>query len=203
MDRKEPIRIPFEKELIFIALYLFWLVGYFSVPLLGITRGPYILEWDPVWHFPVLPVFIIPYLSAYVMPFVVLATARDRAFLRRFALAVFIAMLVSFAGFYLVPLALSQPIEAPSSPFARLLQWQRSVDRTNNFFPSLHVSTALLMALAVGWQKPRWRGRMLAWAGLVAVSTLFTRLHYAVDVLGGITVAVAAWTLIVGRRSRS
>ena len=197
------MHIPFEKELIFIGLYLFWLVGYFSVPFLGTPSGPYILEWDPVWYFPVLPIFIIPYLSAYVMPFVVLATARDRAFLRRFALAMFIAILVSFAGFYLMPLALPQPIEASSSLFARLLQWQRSVDRTNNFFPSLHVSTALLMALAAGRQRPEWRRSMLAWAGLIAVSTLFTRLHYAVDVLGGVAVALSAWMLIVGRGKRS
>ncbi len=74
-----------------------------------------------------------------------------------------------------------------------------AVDVTRNLFPSLHVTISLFTAFALGRFRPRSRLPMLLWAALIAALTLFVRQHYAVDVLGGLLLAVVIWRLAFPR----
>jgi len=67
-------------------------------------------------------------------------------------------------------------------------------DPATNCVPSLHVSLALLGATSFWPERRRLAGACLGWATLIAVSTLTTKQHYAVDVVSGALVAAgAAW----------
>ncbi len=71
------------------------------------------------------------------------------------------------------------------------LVWQALylIDPQTNCFPSLHVALASLAAarLATGGDGWRWLGPL--WAALISLSTLTTKQHYAIDVLGGLVLA--------------
>lgn len=188
-----------EKILILLGLYAFWMLTYLNTPHLRLVFPPRVLPWDPVWRLPVAPMFIVPYQSAYLMPFVLLAAGSDVRFLRRFAAAMAAAITVSLLGFIFISLVLPFPVVSDATIFGRMLNWQRQADTTGNYFPSLHVSMSMLMALAAGRLRPGWRIGMVAWAALIAASTLFTRMHYLVDVVGGLAVAATAWLLFMRR----
>lgn len=78
-----------------------------------------------------------------------------------------------------------------------------SGDSPGTAFPSSHIAGALTAA----WLGFRWHPRWVAWvqlalAGGVAVSTVYTGNHYAIDALAGIVLAVALQGLVAPRFER-
>lgn len=65
-----------------------------------------------------------------------------------------------------------------------------------NTFPSGHVAGALMTALAVSQILPAFRGPLLIAAGLITISTVVGRYHYAVDGVAGALLTVALWWLL-------
>ncbi|HKQ19315.1 MAG TPA: phosphatase PAP2 family protein [Candidatus Eisenbacteria bacterium] len=75
-----------------------------------------------------------------------------------------------------------------------------SGDSPGTAFPSSHVAGALTAA----WLGFRWHARWVAWAqlalaGLVALSTVYTGNHYAIDALAGILLAVVLQGFVAPR----
>jgi len=189
-----------ERCLLFAAVSAFWVAAYFAVGAWNASRPMQVLPWDPVWHFPFVSAFVLAYDSAYLLPFVAFLAVKDRSASRRFAAVVAGVIAASAACFLAWPLLLPRPPIAAASAFDRLLAALYAVDRPTNLFPSLHVSLSFLFALAAGRAWPKRRLWFLAWAMLIAVSTLFTRQHYFVDVIGGVLVGFAAWRIFLGKR---
>jgi len=181
--------------MLFIGVAAFWAAAYLGTAGFNAARAPRVLAWDAIWIFPFVSAFVVPYLSAYALPFVAAASLRDRAKFRRFAAVAVGTMAFSAICFILFPLTLARPEIPLASLSDRLLAALYAADRPTNLFPSLHVSLSFLFALAVGDARPRLRPWMIAWAALVAVSTLFTRQHYLIDVVGGVIVAWIAWRI--------
>ncbi|HTK59567.1 MAG TPA: phosphatase PAP2 family protein, partial [Candidatus Baltobacteraceae bacterium] len=177
-----------------------WAGAYLGAAAWNASRPAAVLPWDPVWTFPFVSAFVVPYLSAYLLPFAVPFVLRDRAKYRRFAAVAAATIAFSAACFILWPLTIARPELGVSSALDRLLGALYAADRPTNLFPSLHVSLSFLFAAAVGDARPRLRPWMTAWAALIAVSTLFTRQHYLIDVIGGVLVAWIAWRIYLGKR---
>ncbi|HTK60644.1 MAG TPA: phosphatase PAP2 family protein [Candidatus Baltobacteraceae bacterium] len=189
-----------ERVLLFAAVTIFWAAVYFAVGAWNASRPMQVLPWDPVWRFPFVSAFVLAYDSAYLLPFFAFLALKDRAGARRFAAVVAGVIAVSAACFLAWPLLLPRPPIATASAFDRLLAALYAADRPTNLFPSLHVSLSFLFALAAGRAWPKRRLWFLAWAVLIAASTLFTRQHYFVDVIGGALAAFAAWRIFLGKR---
>jgi membrane-associated phospholipid phosphatase len=102
------------------------------------------------------------------------------------------ATVASVAVFVLYPTRI--PREAIDADPATTLAFAAlyGMDPATNCLPSLHVSLGVLGAAGFWPERPRLAGACLGWAALIAASTLTTRQHYAVDVLAGLVVAVAA-----------
>jgi membrane-associated phospholipid phosphatase len=72
------------------------------------------------------------------------------------------------------------------------------LDQSKNAFPSLHVAISLVCAVLVDCQNPSVRAwswkrmSIVAWASFVTISTMTTRQHRLLDVLGGIALGVIA-----------
>ncbi|HJV32722.1 MAG TPA: phosphatase PAP2 family protein, partial [Patescibacteria group bacterium] len=186
--------------LLFIGLAVFWAAAYLGTGAWNAGRASGVLAWDPVWSFPFASAFVAPYLSAYLLPFAAFAALRERRKFRRFAAVVAGTIAFSAAVFVLWPLTIARPDLGFGSFSDHLLAALYAADRPTNLFPSLHVSLSFLFALAVGDARPRLRPWALAWAALIAVSTLLTRQHYLVDVVGGVIVARAGWRVYLGKR---
>ncbi len=141
---------------------------------------------------PVEPAWMLVYGSLYVfvvlLPFLVV---RQRDLGRRALLAYLTVVIVSYAGFLLYPVAGPRPAQVPGEGFLPwTLRLAYALDIPYGCFPSLHVAYSFVSALACYRVHRRVGIAAACWASLIGVSTLFTKQHYAVDVLAG---ALLAW----------
>lgn len=75
--------------------------------------------------------------------------------------------------------------------FPQLTDLYYNATTPNNTFPSLHVAFALLIANAARYSRNRnYRYWAYFYAGSVAIATLYLNIHWLVDVLGGVLIAV-------------
>ncbi len=72
---------------------------------------------------------------------------------------------------------------------------------TKDLFFSGHTATTFLLVLYL-WHRPRLRALALAGHGLVVASVLFSRLHYAIDVVGAWAVTFSIYALLEWRPRR-
>ncbi len=69
------------------------------------------------------------------------------------------------------------------------------VDTETNVFRSLHVSmsvTALLLAIETREPYPRWTAVAAVLTGTIALATMALGIHWAVDVVGGVALAIGS-----------
>ena len=146
----------------------------------------------------VQPAWSVIYLSYLLSPFLPLLMIRQVEHIRRTFLAWLMVWSVGYVCFLVYPTVAPRTDEvAGKGFFAWFLQGIYDADPPRNCFPSLHVATACVAALACGRVH---RGVGFAaglWAVLIAVSTVFTKQHYVADVVAGMILAVAAWLVLL------
>lgn len=71
-----------------------------------------------------------------------------------------------------------------------LFQMLRAIDTPVNCFPSLHVASSFLVALGFLEDQQKYFKKMFGWASAISLSTLTTKQHYFLDILGGIGLAL-------------
>ncbi len=147
---------------------------------------------------PLQPPWSVVYLSYLLSPFLPLIMIRQEEHIRRTFLAWLMVWSVGYVWFLVYPTVAPRTDEVNGNGFfAWFLQGIYDADPPRNCFPSLHVATACVAALACGRVH---RGVGLAaggWAALIAVSTVFTKQHYVADVIAGIFLAGAAWVVFL------
>ena len=164
--------------------YLLFCIFYLGAHRLAV-RDPYPLQTSAFDRaIPFIPWTIAVYLSQFLFLFLALWLQTDSARLTRAFAALAIGTILSCAIFILWPTTVPRP-PVRNAAFDAL--WLFDVPA--NCFPSLH--TALAAIAAFFW--PR-RGRWLAilWAAAIILSTLTTKQHVAIDVVGGLAVAAVA-----------
>lgn len=123
---------------------------------------------------------------------------REPTHLRRTVYAFLMIWMTAYVCFLLYPTAAPRPAAIPSAGFAAWgLSLLYSADPPVNCFPSLHVAHSVLAALTCARVHRRVGIFALACAGLVALSTLFTKQHYVLDVAAGIALATVAHALFL------
>ncbi len=155
-----------------------------ELPLTGLDRaiGFYPYRW--VWA----------YQSAYLLINAVPWLATTREDLVRYAKGFALLSLMSFAVFIVFPVRAPTPVvEDPRGMYWLLKHY----DAPNNALPSLHVGlvvyTLLFGRRIFAGNLPRGLGAAcVAWALLIAYSTLATKEHYVVDLPAGAALAVVA-----------
>ncbi len=149
---------------------------------------------------PFLPFTIFPYLSAYALVFVAFLSLRREAngirFLQVFISCVVVAGLIHWTMPTRYPRELF-PLTDAMDPLSRAaLAMLRAFDTPNSCLPSLHVASSMASAMAVRRERPRLSWGLLAWATIIAISTLTTKQHYVVDVVSGIILALVSIGLV-------
>jgi membrane-associated phospholipid phosphatase len=140
------------------------------------------------------PPWTIVYASLYVFTGgMILLVVRDPTLLRRTMKALLAVMLSAYAGFLLYPTAAPRPSHVAAEGFTPwMLEAVYGMDPPYNCFPSLHVAYAFVAALACSRVHRGVGVAAMIWAGLIGVSTVYTKQHYAVDVPAGAALAVVA-----------
>ena len=166
-----------------------WLVIYFFVNRLQVEperRLDLGTEWDrktPYW-----PLFALVYFSTYVFvvqPFFVLTDARQFYLM----LASFIAIsVISSLIHATVPSKIERIEQVTAGGLSgwMLGMFQKTCKPYGNF-PSMHVGLSVPVVVANFMVAGPVIGSLtLVWAVLIALSTLFTKQHYILDVLAGV-----------------
>jgi membrane-associated phospholipid phosphatase len=123
----------------------------------------------------------------------------SRETLRRYVLGFALLSIVSFAIFALFPVASPRPANVNEG--GMFLMFITRIDGPLNAFPSLHAST-LVYNLALARRifgpklKPFIVAGIIVWASLILFATLATKQHYAIDLLAGGLVGLAADWLV-------
>ena len=168
--------------------------------------GPLHAQWFPATTIPAtaldrampfLPIFVVPYLSFFLLILTPLLVTEDRRDLRDVALGFGLIVAASGIAFLFWPTLI--PIER-SDPALQLILF---LDRRGNACPSLHASLSLFCALAASRHIERagLRHALWLWTIVVIVSPLLIARHAVVDIAAG---AALGWAMAAAllRRDR-
>lgn len=150
-----------------------------ELPLLWIDRA-----------IPLIPWTFVVYTSDYLVFAIALFLLSDRQRFNAFTRMMFGVLLVCGTFFYVFPTTYPRP-DYPTEThwvFGALMQFISLADSPRNCFPSMHVG---LTAVAT-WSLRHLGLRTLCffgfWSLAIFASTLTTKQHYFLDILGGLTV---------------
>ena len=159
---------------------------------------------------PLMPVFVIVYLFAYV--FWVCGTAAvfltDRRNTVNYLAGLSLAYAVGFLFFVFLPTVMDRAAEGlmvtgnRSGVFRWLLGIVYAADggeKGNNLFPSYHCLTSVCCYLGVRGRPEISRGfrvYSLVMAVLISLSAVLTKQHYFLDVIGGVGIAIICFKVI-------
>lgn len=148
-------------------------------------------------------VFVYGTLYLYLIVLPVLAI-RQPEHIHRTVFAYLTAWITAYVFFILVPSEARRPDVVAGDGFSAWgLRFLYDADTPRNCFPSLHVAHSFISALSLGRLHRRVGAGAIGCASLVAISTLFTKQHYALDVIAGIALAGAAYLLFLRTYPRS
>ena len=190
--REQPVTWPMVAMFSIVPLYLFIGGTFRATPTVHVPAIAldHMLPLLPAWSLIYGSLLLVPLLPAFVM--------HQPDLIRRTFLAFLGIWLAAYVVFYFHPTVTSRPEVVEGEGFvAAALRLIYDSDTRFNCFPSLHVAQCFLAASACHVVH---RGVGLAagfWATLVALSTLFTKQHYVLDVLGGIVLAGAGYGLFL------
>lgn len=185
-----------------------YLIGWNVTGLIYRIEGPFVAHVQSVATPWLTAYFSAVYLSGYVFllafPFVAYAALEDLGPLKRTAVCfaanyavglVFYALFIAYGPRNLLPEAV-EPLLYSTYPRSQILVSE--VNTNTNVFPSLHASVSVTVAL-LAWQTrelyPRWTLVAVPVAASVVVSTMYLGIHWGVDVLAGVAMAVAIVSL--------
>jgi membrane-associated phospholipid phosphatase len=141
---------------------------------------------------------MIVYGSLSVFVLLPLLVVRDQQLFRRVLQAWVTVVIVAYVGFLVCPTVAPRPDKVPAEGFAAwCLRLNYSLDSRYNCFPSLHVAHSFVSALASHRVHKGVGIAAVVWASLIGVSTLYTKQHYAVDVIGGMLVAYTGYVVFL------
>lgn len=182
-----------------------WLIGLNVTSVIFGIEGTFV-AWVQSFATPALTAYfsfayVYGYVFLLVFPLVAYLSLADLDPLRRMAVAytlnyaiglVCYVLFVSYGPRNLIP-DLVDPLLYSNYPSSRLLT--REVNRNTNVFPSLHTSLSATVAL-LAWEThdryPRWTPLAAVTAASIVVATMYLGIHWAIDVLAGLALAVGS-----------
>jgi len=158
-----------------------------NVPELALDR---MAAPTPAWSLVYLSLFLAALLPVFVL--------HQQELIRRALLGFIFMWLVAYICFLAYPTIGPRPASVAGDGFhVWTLKAIYSSDVRYNCFPSLHVAQCFLAAFAVH-RVHRGVGTVaVLWAFLVGVSTVYTKQHYVLDVVGGIVLASTACAIFL------
>lgn len=154
---------------------------------------------------PYIPAFIYPYLSWFpyilITAYLAIRNLSDEDYKKSIILLAS-GMTIFLIGCFLWPTGLilrEGLIHDTTTLSGWLMQFVQTVDNPMGVFPSMHVHVTLALQYALEHQ----RGKVPAWgiwlgridAVLIILSTMFTKQHSVLDVIGAVSMFVILWRL--------
>ena len=150
------------------------------------------LALDRAW--PLRPAWALVYGALYLFLIVLpVFLVREEEHLRRTVRAYLMVWMTAYVCFLVYPTVASRPAEVIGQGFAAWgLRFLYAADPPYNCFPSLHVAHSFVSALTCHRVHRKVGVAAVLCASLVAISTLYTKQHYILDVIAGVLLACLA-----------
>lgn len=150
---------------------------------------------------PFVPWTVIFYLSCYLFWIVnyLIGSRMEKSEAFRFLAADFFAKTICLFCFFLFPTTNTRPLIEGTSIWEKMMQSVYAADAADNLFPSIHCLTSWFCYIAVRKNpviKAPYRIFSLLYALAVCVSTLTTKQHVVIDMVGGIFLAEVSFYLV-------
>jgi hypothetical protein len=173
-------------------------IAYYGTRLLTQDWPHYNMELPLDRLIPFVPWTVSIYFACYLFWAVnyILCARQDKAFAYRFFSADFLAKGVCLLCFLLLPTTNIRPEVAAQGFWNGVMTFLYQSDAADNLFPSIHCLTSWFCYIGVRGRMdiPRWYRRFSFWMAVaVFLSTLTTKQHVLVDVVGGILLAEGSW----------
>ena len=150
----------------------------------------------PIDVFPVSPIWVLPYVSCYLLWFAsavwILYKVDDRAF-RSFIAACMLTFSLGAITFIFFPTYVRAAALEGNDIFTNILRLIHENWGRYAALPSGHVYITALLVLFFSRWYPHYRPVWIVILIVVSLSTLFTAQHYILDVLGGYLVALVGY----------
>lgn len=148
---------------------------------------------------PLVPAWALVYGALYLFLIVLpVFVVREQEHIRRTFLAYLTVWIAAYVCFVVYPTIAPRGDDVAGEGFAAWgLRFLYSADPPYNCFPSIHVAHSFVSALACYPLNRRVGSFAIACASLVALSTLFTKQHYVLDVVAGVLLAGIAWAVFL------
>ena len=175
-----------EKTVVFAALAAITAALYFGTLHLPLFEAAVLAPTALDAAIPFVPLFVVPYLSFFLLVLLPLLVISERQDLGDAAFGFGLIVVVSNVAFLFWPTAM------PLSDVHPLTRVVVAADLNGNAFPSLHASLALYCALCARrtLRTTLARYSLFLWTSLVVVSALLIKRHLAVDIAAG---ALLGW----------
>lgn len=177
------------------------MASYFFFNRLDPLSEPLVMKTWVDEHLPLVPAFVVPYLSFHVLAMIVvpvlsLRAAGRKAFLTN-GLAIISSQLILDVAYFCFQTEVPREPVSVSDPFTWLLvNVVYGNDRPLNGFPSNHVTWSVISIIAL-WRirhlVPRTARVLIPWFALIVPATVLLQQHFVIDIYGGILVAFTAY----------
>jgi membrane-associated phospholipid phosphatase len=155
---------------------------------------------------PRMPIFVIPYLIflPWLYGTLICSWFKNRSF-RQLSYSFIIINLIAFYIYLTFQTVVPRDPITSHDFFSNVLQFVYNNDLPYAGFPSLHAALSTSIATYFVLRRSKWSWAAIVMAGLIVISTLFTKQHFVLDAVGGVGLgSVVTWCVfrIVGERTR-
>jgi len=184
---------------------LLFVLGYSAFYILPNLHPPFQPIYLPLLKIdtetPLLPWTFYIYISLYLLGLSAIVLHEELEPFRSYVRMTFATLLISGSFFIFFPTQYPRPAYPPES--GPLLPWLMEMvsrlDAPTNCFPSMHVAMTAVATWSLRYKGPKIVFPYVIWSLLIFCSTLTTKQHYFVDIIGGlsvmVTVAFLNWIL--------
>lgn len=204
-------RLKLRPNLWFQVYWILYVIWFFALDWLN--KDPEYIIYSPLdGYIPFCEWFIFPYCSWFFLLAGVMALLwwYDTPSYNKLCLMMFSGMTFCLIVYMILPngLDLRPAAEAVGRDniAMRIMRLIWKADAPNNVCPSIHCQSSGCMALAFSKSKlaehrPWLKVLAWGWAGLICVSTLFTKQHSVIDVVCGLALTAVWYWPLYGRRT--
>ncbi len=146
-------------------------------------------------HIPLIPWFVIVYVSWYVLLFILVMTLirRGPKTLGKVSLAIIITYLLSYLVFLSFQTEIVRPQVTGTDWPSGILTDLYALDNPYNGLPSLHTSLSVLTIITWWRLKLKFASLVTVWALTVIASTVLVKQHYFLDIPAGVAAAIISY----------
>lgn len=182
----------YKKQIILIFIFLFFWSLYLVTNKINENRQAHKLETrlDSIIRFnPIFSAFYTLYFFEVLIIFFIFF--KKEKTLRNIVLMLVISTIIHNIIFLTYPAAIDRPNIINQNFFNKLTLFYYNIDKPYNAFPSMHISliTITFLSLFFYWNK-KYSLILLPLYLLTAISTVYIKQHYVIDVIAGILLGV-------------